>query len=246
MYQPDLPLQRNLKISESIMVGIFGGIENAKNVFLEIIPIVDSFTNEDNISLMNLVKKLQESKNFFDLIRLAANPDFESIKMTPKLLRVFEIFYTHLKYRIPPPGIDDEHALVPGLLGEFVNTKKIFSVKEIKDEFGVTQQTFLKWLQWFFGDKFNTRKKVTLIEYVEIHAAMLIYDKKRKFNFARDAEMYFEQLLKGFVFKKTDIAELIETDLKTLTKNLAEKYPDYPHIDKYPWSIVKEFKDIMG
>lgn len=246
IYRPDLSLQENLKISEGIMIGIFGGIENTKNVFLEIMPLIDSFTEEDIISLMNLVNKLKENKSFFDLIRFAANPDEELIEITPVLAKLFEILYSHLRNRIPLTGSDAEHVLIPGLLGKFVHAKKIFSVKEITDEFGVTKRTFLKWLQWFFGDKFNARKKITLIEYIEIHAAMLIYDKKRKFNFAQDANLYFEQLLKGFVFKKSDLAELIGTDLKTLTNNLAKKYPHYPHIDKFPWSIAKEFKEKLG
>jgi len=246
IYHPDALLQENLDVAEGVMSSIFGGQDNAKKVFEKILPVINSFTDQDNSILINTLEKFKKIESFFDLIRFAANLDSETIEFTPRVRKVFEIFYANFKHHIPANVNDYSNVLIPGVLGEFVHSKKIFSIKEITDEFDVDQRTFLKWLQWFFGDKFNRRKKLTVIEYIEIHAAMLIYDKKRKFNFEKYAETYFKQLLERVVFRKRDLAEFIETDLKTLTKNLTKRYPGYPHIDKIPWSLAKEFKKVMG
>ncbi|MCD8401056.1 hypothetical protein [Tenacibaculum finnmarkense] len=128
----------------------------------------------------------------------------------------------------------------------FFNTTK----QEIADEFKINKRTFNKWLNVFFGNRFDNRKKIYIHEYIEIFNTFV--DEGKEYLELTDFTKIKKRLEEGRSFDKTRIAFLTNkgtdknssTLLKIQKENVNFKY--YKGLDKFPYSLTKRIVDRLG
>ncbi|MFC0777036.1 hypothetical protein [Flavobacterium sp. HJSW_4] len=122
----------------------------------------------------------------------------------------------------------------------------IYVTKEtIAKEFECNKRTLSKWLRNRFGDRFSRKdRKITINEYIEIFESFFLSEDEN-LDLNNDLDKYLKRLKKGITFSKSDLAFLCSSDLKTQKSNL-KKIAFYSSIDKFPYSILKQWALKMG
>ncbi|MGB5989490.1 MAG: hypothetical protein WBG43_07110 [Marinifilaceae bacterium] len=124
---------------------------------------------------------------------------------------------------------------------DLLGIKLNFSKKEIAADFFVSRETFNAWLHVFYKDTYKDVRKISLEEYIDIIAKFTTEDPSEL-----KSDKYVSRIMNGVVLKKIDLAEIDGCDPKTLQNNLKHKFPIYKEMDKFPYSMAKEFLDHIG
>lgn len=124
-----------------------------------------------------------------------------------------------------------------------------YSKQEIATEFRIDKKTLNKWLILVYGyDKFKDRKKITLLEYLEIFNAFFLTEEEEKLDLNANLESVMSRLVKGVTYSKSEIIELglhTKEDISRTSYNTAHialqrKYSYFKTYDKYPVSIANK------
>lgn len=126
-------------------------------------------------------------------------------------------------------------------LDDFLGIKLNFSKKEIAADFSVSKETLNAWLRVFYEDTYKNVRKISLEEYIDIIAKFTTEDPSEL-----KSDKYVSRIMNGVVLKKIELAEIDGCDPKTLQNNLKHKFPIYKEMDKFPYSMAKEFLDHIG
>ena len=126
--------------------------------------------------------------------------------------------------------------------------KITFTIKETREELGFkNQRTFKKWLGYFFKDKFEGRKTINILEYIDIWEKFLLGNEEKKININKNTLEYKKRLEDGLIFSKHRLKRLTKGDYKLLKVeinyiNQLENLQLPNDVDVYPFSIVDIFK----
>lgn len=146
---------------------------------------------------------------------------------------------------------------------EAINNKQLmemmfkeFSIskeKIAKEEFGVDKKTFNSWLEksGLFEEAFykplSSRGKqgVFFNEYVIIFETLFLAREEGKLDIDNNIDIYVNRLNHKMSFLKEDIAQICDSNIKT-QKEVLRKVAYYNFIDKFPYSLSREFVEKMG
>lgn len=132
-------------------------------------------------------------------------------------------------------------------LKKYIYKSICYSKQEIASEFNIDKKTLNKWLILVYGyDKFKDRKKINLLEYLEIFNAFFLTEEEEKLDLNANLESAMSRLVKGVTYSKSDIIELglntkediSRTSYNTAHMALQRKYSYFKTYDKYPVSIA--------
>lgn len=156
---------------------------------------------------------------------------------------VFEIFDDYSYLMNGQYGFDKE-IIKEKLILEF-NDKISFTIKETRKEFGFkNQRTFKKWLNHFYGNKYDNCKKFNLLEYIDVIKKFFLKPDEYEIDLKNNIEEYKIRLSDGIVVKKSHLIKLTENDYKLL-KNEIDDLKNLkivnlpPNVDFYPYSIAQ-------
>ena len=242
LYKEDNTLQENLNRAENMLIAIFGNKENATAFFLQVKPLLDKFDEADSDSLKEVMAVIFSGNTIFELISHC--PNYNMLNPTPNVLLMLDLWQNALKKRKAEITAGAES--YSGLLGTYYHTAKLYSLKEICGALDINKRPFIKWLNIFFEDRFNDRKKITLKEHIEIVSAFMLAKNESNFNFDINAADYATRLAEGLMLNKSEIARRCGSNIKTLAKELEDKFEFYKSMDKFPYSIAQEFIEKMG
>lgn len=177
--------------------------------------------NEASDELLNLITNHDGIKKIFEMQKPLAEYNFKTL------------FNTDLQGKT----IDECKELTKG---------SVYVTKEIiAKEFECNKRTLSKWLREHFGNRFSrNNRKITINEYIEIFEAFFLSEDEN-LDLNNDLDKYLNRLKKGISFSKSDLAWLCSSDLKTQKGNL-KKIAFYSSINKFPYSILKEWARRMG
>lgn len=121
-----------------------------------------------------------------------------------------------------------------------------FTKEEISNEFGVDKKTLGKWLDAVgMGEKYFGRKKLNILEYVEIFSALFLASSEQKLDLNKHFEYYFSRL-NQMAYKKEDLVQLTGSDYKTLRENSEKSIPAYNELNIFPYHIAMAIMQKMG
>lgn len=242
LYKEDNTPQENMNRAENMLISILGNKENATAFFLQVKLLLDKFDEADSNSLKEVMAEIFSGNNVFELV--SHRPNFNILNPTPNVLGILKQLQNALEQRKVEITAGAEPS--PGLLGTYYYSVKLYSLKEICDALDINKRTFIKWLNVFFKDRFDNRKKITLKEHIEIVSAFMLAKKESHFNFDKNAADYASRLAEGLMLNKTEIAKRCGSNLKALAKHLEDKFEFYKSMDKFPYSITQEFIERMN
>ena len=230
-----------LRISEAVQKAFLSLIENGRQE-----QIIDLIGNQDLPSNLSFFYQLNSAmRKDISFIQIIRNPNIFSDGVhvdeiseddAIKILNLRETYNNKMQLSREE---GDKNSIFNILYEAVANVK--FTKKEIYEEFVVTKQTFNKWLKHSFNERFNNNKKITFLEYIEIHEAFLLTKEEGKFNFLEDEKIY-EERSKQLVFSKEDIRQKTESNLKTMKKELT-KFPLYDNMNVFPFRVANEMID---
>lgn len=146
-------------------------------------------------------------------------------------------------------GALNEEQLMTLIFKEFSISKE----KIAKEEFGVDKKTFNNWLEktGLFEESFylplskRGKQGVFLNEYVLIFETLFLAREEGKLDFNNNIDTYINRLNHKMSYLKDDIADICNSDTKT-QKGVLRKVAYYNFIDKFPYSLTREFVEKMG
>lgn len=130
------------------------------------------------------------------------------------------------------------------LILEF-NERICFTIKETREELGFkNQRTFKKWLNYFYGDKYDNNRKFNLLEYVDVIKKFFLKPDEYTFDLNKNLVEYKNRLSNGIVVKKSHLIKLTNNDYKLLKNEIDDlkhlKIVNLPdNVDFYPYSIAQ-------
>ncbi len=150
-------------------------------------------------------------------------------------------FFSFMK-KITPAFIKyDEEVLVNKL-----NVK--YSIKETREELGFkNKRTFKKWLNYFYGNKFDGKKYFTLVEYSDVFKKFFLKSDEEDFEVEKFSEEYLTRIQKGLRFKKADLIKYSENNYKIFKLDILDlesllKLELPSDVDSFPFSIADLIK----
>ncbi|MFC4164240.1 hypothetical protein ACFOWU_11265 [Epilithonimonas zeae] len=256
----NLPLEKQERLIENNLARIYGSQEIAGERIKQIKETADSdndfeqlLINELNVDfLMKLAEPLIKPVNITEIIsglKKLSEIDLQSFITNEDNLHNFFNIDEKDEQKI----IDENFTILFNVnLKKMTNDeKKIFLIKkftvnkdDITEEFGINKRTLNKWLIYFFKDKYKGKRKIYLDEYLEIFSTFITSENEDLFE-DFEIEKIYTRLKKGHSFYKSDIAFLLESDLKTQRENVKQVLL-YNFMDKFPYRIMKEITDKMG
>lgn len=156
---------------------------------------------------------------------------------------VFEIMEDYFQLINEKLGSNKE--VIKQKLIEAFNHKITFTIKETREELGFkNQQTFKIWLDHFYSNKYDNRRKFNLMEYIDVIKLFLLKPDEYTIDLKNNSEDYKIRLANGLIIKKADLKKFTNNNYKLLKneiddlKELKEvKLPD--NVDFYPYSIAQ-------
>ncbi len=141
--------------------------------------------------------------------------------------------------------------LIPAedLISSEISNKITFTIKEIREELVVNQRTFAGWLKKGFDDKYLGKRKVNLLEYIEIQKMLLLRADEGDFDFQKKLNEYYQRIEEGLVFNKARLVQITETDYRTLANSMEtidyslEVSSYYKQMDVFPYRIAMAIID---
>ncbi len=210
-------------------------VEHLENDFKikEFQPIADIFLKTENFS--SFLNIDDEFKNWV----INSNITREKIEAILKVMDEFKSL------------LDDyfrqEHEGLKKLFIVKLADKITFTIKETREELGIkNQRTFRKWLVYFYQGKFEGRKKINILEYLDIWKKFLLSSDENKIDINKNAVEYKNRLEEGLIFSKNRLKRLTKGDYKLLKVeidaiNQFENLQLPNDVDLYPFSIVHIF-----
>jgi hypothetical protein len=197
-------------------------------------PLYDIFLRTDNFSsLLNIEDEL---KKWIINSNITKEKWEEAIKVMDELQLLQNDYYKH------------EPEVLRKLFIVKLADKITFTIKETREELGFkNQRTFKKWLDYFYKGKFEGRKTINILEYLDIWKNFLLATDENKIDINRNTVEYKKRLEEGLVFSKHRLKRLTKDDYKLLkveinSINQLENLQLPNDVDMYPFSIVDIFK----
>lgn len=126
-----------------------------------------------------------------------------------------------------------------------LNNKISFTIKETREELGFkNQRTFKKWLNYFYGNKYDNNRKFNLLEYIDVIKKFFLKPDEFEIDLKNNIDEYKKRLSNGMVVKKSHLIKLTNNDYKLL-KNEIDDLKDFKivnlpdNVDFYPYSIAQ-------
>lgn len=249
------PLQ-NLEFIEQLFIAKYGSYEKAKEVLVDLklcYPDDEDFTNaiakemhlDKFVKIMDTWKDVDSMQKLVEYKYKAESGNINFDISEQEVLKFYE-FYTTAILVFPSMLKHTFPEITESLFVSEISNKVRFSIKEIRDEIGLGQRTFTKWLNHFFDTKYDGHKFVSLTEYIEIYQQLMLKEDEEKFDFVFGNDEYLKRINQGLVFSKEKLAELTCSDYKTLKANCENLVDDYKNWDLYPFRIAIKILDKMG
>ncbi|MVO09891.1 hypothetical protein GOQ30_12035 [Flavobacterium sp. TP390] len=192
------------------------------------------------------IKYLQSFQSFSSVVdrENLENQLLSDVQNNPAAWKlVYEIFedYSYLmneKYGFNKKLIKEQ------LILEF-NKKITFTIKETREELGFqNQRTFKKWLNYFYGSKYDNNRKFNLLEYIDVIKKFFLKPDELTLDLNKNLAEYKNRLSNGIVVKKSHLIKLTKNDYKLLKNEIDDlkdtqvlNLPD--NVDFYPFSIAQ-------
>lgn len=194
-------------------------------------------------TLMKYLQSLQSFSTVIDREKLE-NQLLSDVQNNPDAWKlVYEIMEDY-SYLINKKYGFNKELIKEQLILEF-NEKITFSIKETREELGFqNQRTFKKWLNFFYGNKFENSRKFNLLEYIDVIKKFFLKPDETNFDLNKNLEEYKNRLSNGIVVKKSHLIKLTNNDYKLLKNEIDDlkdlkilKLPD--NVDFFPYSIAQ-------
>lgn len=144
----------------------------------------------------------------------------------------------------------DDAALRKVIIAKLAD-KITFTIKETREELGFkNQRTFKKWLDYFYPGKFENKRTINILDYIDIWKKFLLGPDENQIDLNKKAIEYKKRLNDGLIFSKKRLKNLTKTDYKllkiemeTIIKDQNLQLPE--NVDFYPYSIAQVFKKFL-
>jgi len=202
--------------------------------FTKLKPLLDVFLKIENFSSFLNIE--EDIKNCLMKLELSKQ-DLEKIIETKDLCGSLLIKHLH-----------PEKEILKKLLIVKLADKITFTIKETREELGFKdQRTFKKWLNYFFPDKYNGRRIVNILDYINIWEKFLLTPEEHKIDIKNKSVEYRQRLDQGLVFSKERLKKLtadhykaLKNEIDSINKLEGLQLPN--NVDKFPFSIVHIIK----
>ncbi|MCG9792802.1 hypothetical protein [Flavobacterium algicola] len=197
-------------------------------------PLIEVFSKINNLSsFLNIEKDL---KNCFINSKITEQDLLKILELKDLMKQVFEEYFH--------PEREIQRKL---LIAKFAD-QITFTIKETREELGFNnQRTFKKWLDYFYKDKYNGRRTINILEYIDIWSKFLLGPNEDKIDIKEKSVVYQKRLDERLVFSKNRLKKLTNNNYKLLrieidyiNKELGLQLPN--DVDAYPFSIAEIFK----
>lgn len=246
-----IPLQVHYNILEKQLIAKFGSYDHAckevktlRKKFVDELEFINSlFQLIYSEKILQFLRPLQDVKDLPDLIKYVSElnsneaPLLISENELLEIIRMQDIYKQEVELLIQNEKID---------LFKELDKKLSFTIKEIRESLPLNQRTFTKWLQYFFKDKYDKVRKITLTQYIEIYEKLLLKEDEVKFNFSFDAQAYFERIEGGLVFSKKKLAQITTSDYKQLKIKMEKMEVNLPGVNRLPYTLAQKIIEEMG
>ncbi len=234
--------QSQLKMFENVLIAKYGSYEAAQKEVLKLKEACkddDEFNNglaklADIDTFERFIAPFRGSKSLIEMIENISS--IENGEMNNTISDEDREMISNSLKSIKLSLYNDGYDL--SLFTKEIAGKIKFTIKEIRDEIGVNQRTFTKWLQSAFGNKYAGRRRIDLYEYLEIHEMLLLKDDENCFDLRKNLDTYHDRIDMGLVFNKMRLAKLTSSDYKTLAANV-KSVKHFKSIDKFPYRIAQ-------
>lgn len=244
-----IPLRTQCDILEKQLVAKFGGDALAKRKARlirkkyasdgEFLEFNIEFIYPKNI--LALLSPMLHIKNFTELVEYTADLNQEKLQTSfteediVEFIRMQEIYNKELNLIV----FKNKKVLF-----NQINKKVRFSIIEIRNDLNLNQRTFKKWLQFFFKDKYDGVRTISLTEYIEIYEQLILKEQEKKFNFNFNAEEYLKRIQNGLVFNKQRLLKITQSDYKQLSIKM--KSMKFYALNATPYKIAQQIIEAMG
>jgi len=243
----------------SFLIALYGSEENAIN---EINQLSDGKKISDEnlgkllkIQSLNTIQDITENllgnggvldciKNINSINDICKESSKEIQKEDiPELTKVIDAIATTSK-KILPNSNSEEYSIKK--LEKTLSFKMTFSKEEMALELGISKKSFNKFLDEFYGKRFNGKHKISFLEYIDIIRKFTLKRNEDKTFIHNNLETYINRIEKGIIFKKKDLVDFDNSNYAQIKSDLEKKFPIYSKCDKFPYSIVAEFMEHLG
>jgi hypothetical protein len=248
--------RKNVEILELLLAAKYGSSDKAREVATGLrqhYPNDDDFLNAVSKELycdacIKIMKVFEGVDSLQKLVvyKHKAGADEINFNISEQEASAFHDFYKAAMLVMPSILEQLMPEIAESLFADRISGKVRFTMREIRNEIGVSQRTFTKWSQYFFDEKYDGRKSVSLTEYIEIHERLMLKEDEDKFDFVFNNEEYLKRIDEGLVFSKARLAALTDSDYKTLQANCEGLVNDYKNFDIYPFRIAMKMLEKMG
>lgn len=247
----DLPSLTDL-LGKNVRIKKYDSIEMANDVFLE---LLNNFNSEYQNFLLNqlksdlpvdeleiLIKNISNINTFSTLIKV---DDFFKINnVSPETITKIYMLYKDFKSLVDD-NIGENRDYIKNKLIQLFNKKITFSIKDTREELGYkNQRTFKKWLVHFYGNKFENRRTIYLLEYIDIIKKFILMPSENDLDIKNNRLEYQNRLKNGLIYSKAKLKKFTNDDYKLLQIELEElndsnkiKIPS--DVDFIPFSIAQ-------
>lgn len=126
------------------------------------------------------------------------------------------------------------------------NSKNKYSVKEVREELIFkNKKTFTKWLNHFYGDKYNNTRYFTVDEYADVFKKFFLKVSEDKLEIQKFNDEYLIRLKEKLRYKKSDLTYLAKNDYKILKEDIKDidqllSLGLPKNVDSFPFSIAHQ------
>jgi len=188
-----------------------------------------------NNGILNSVKNINSLNDICE--ESSKNMPQEEI---PEILNVIDALETVSQKTMP---ITNNERYAFKVLEKKFSFKIKFSKEEIARELGISKKLFNKFLSEFYGNKFNNKRKLSFIEYIDIIRTFSLKKDEDTIFIHDNLQTYINRIEAGIIFKKKDLIDIDHSNYKRLKADLEKMYPIYSKLDKFPFSIAAEFME---
>ena len=204
------------KLLETTTIAVFGSESNAKAVISKLkadhtneqdfIKAIENKLHLDSFQeLHSFLINISSLTKMIFLDKEMTNGNFHSLDKIPiKDLDFLKIVTSNFNTIVNDSfNVPQSNPLFKMLFTKDIANKIKFTRKEIYEEFKVNTRTFSKWLKAVgIYEKYKLKRKLNLLEYIDIHVALFYAVEKSEFNMELNREVYHQRVKSGLVFTK--------------------------------------------
>lgn len=256
--------QKNFpSILDQICILRFGSEEKAKK---KVLKLSHNGTLDENgfnklmellylDKIIDVFKPLTEKAGLINLIKAASEVQIRAKNLRQNLSKEeFKIIQSYIE------NIPDEKEylslLFPGktkivqnkMIGTLVNSMFSTSKEKIAKEYKIDKKTLNKWLNHFFGKKFDNVKKIKFKDYLQITLKFSLRENEDKFFIGKNLEEYVLRLDTDLVHNRCSLLKIDGMDdlyYKSLKENLKLQNFD-SDLKKIPYSMKEQIVDKLN